>query len=404
MAHREYKDWLKAFLEYAEPSSETPFDMLFWVGVSAVAGALQRKVWIDQGRYQLYPNFFIVLVAPAGVIQKSTTINEAMALLKKVPDIKFAPDATTWEGFIKFMEESHQADNIITEDLDQEQTKSSAITICASELSTFVDPTNKYMLSALTKLWDCEDTFVKLTKFSGTEEIEKPCLNLIGGTTPAWMRDSFDRWSREGGFVSRTIFIYGDKKRQLIAFPKKKHTSSRDQTRVKLINDLAAISTLRGEFKLTEKCMDIGEIWYAEHNKRVHEANYVDSSGFKDRKQSHILKLAMVLSASRGESKIITDEHWAEAVELVEQAEKCFPKAFSSIDERAELRPYYELREAIKIAGAAGIEKQALLSRFANKHLLREMKAAIEMLAEAGEVDKANRDGKLYLIWQGKEK
>lgn len=400
MAHREYKDWLKAFLEYAEPSSETPFDMLYWVGVSAVAGALQRKVWIDQGRYQLYPNFFIVLVAPAGVIQKSTTINEAMALLKKVPNVMFAPDATTWEGFIKFMEESHQSDDILTENLDQEQTKTSAITIAASELSTFVDPTNKYMLSALTKLWDCEDTFVKLTKFSGTEQIEKPCLNLIGGTTPAWMRDSFDRWSREGGFVSRTIFIYGDKKRQLIAFPKKKQSSTRDQARVKLVNDLCAINTLKGEFRLTEKAMELGEVWYQEHNKRVHEAGYIDSSGFKDRKQSHILKLAMIISASRGESKIITHEHWAEAVALVDNAEKCFPKAFSSVDERMELRPYYELRDVIKLHGK--IDRQTIFATYSKKYLLREMKQALDAMAEAGEIEKENKtDGRTLISWKG---
>lgn len=331
MARRIFKDWLRAFLDYAEPVSETPFEMLYWSGVSAIAGALQRKVWIDQGRYQLYPNFFIVLVAPAGVVQKSTSINVAMNLLKRVPNVVFAPDAVTWEGFIKFMEENHQADDILTEDLDQAQTKSSAVTISASELSTFVDPTNKYMLSALTKLWDCEDTFVKLTKFSGNEEIEKPCLNLIGGTTPAWMRDSFDRWSREGGFVSRTIFIYGEKKRQLIAFPKKLQTENYYITQKQLVDDLAAISTLKGEFKLAPKTFELGEAWYADHNKRVSEAGYVESSGFKDRKQAHILKLAMIISASRGESKIIEPSHWAEAVELVDQAELNFPKPLAPL-------------------------------------------------------------------------
>lgn len=391
MAHRHFKNWLKAYLDYAGKISETPFDMLFWAGVSAIAGALQRKVYIDQGRFQLYPNFFIVFVADAGVIQKSTTINTAISLLKKVEGITIAPDATTWEGFIKFMEENHQGDDALTENLDQEHGKSSAVTIAATELSTFIDPQNKPMLSALTKLWDNEDVFVKLTKFSGTETIDKPCVNLIGGTTPSWMRDSFDRWSREGGFVSRTIFIYGEKKRQLVAFPKKTLTQEYYQTRQKLIEDLDAISRLKGEYYLDPKMMEIAEKWYEDHNKRVLEAGYVDSSGFKDRKQAHILKLAMILAAAEGEDMTITPERWAEAAIHIESAEQAFPKAFATVDQRNELRPFYDVMDEIKLHGEAGTTKKELLRKFSRRYTLKELTAAIDMLASAELVEKLNK-------------
>lgn len=392
-SRREFDNWLKAYLD-ANKSSETPFEMLYWCGISALAGALQRKVWLDQGRYTLYPNFFIILVADAGVIQKSTTINSAMGLLRKVPTVAFAPDASTWEGFIKYMEDSHQADGEFT--IESVNTKTSAVTICASELSTFLDPTNKYMLSALTKLWDCEDTFIKLTKFSGEEHIEKPCLNLIGGTTPAWMRDSFDRWSREGGFVSRTVFIFADKKRQLVAFPKKKDARIEER----LVNDLNLITTLKGEFVVDPKVYELGEIWYKEHNDKVGKPGYVDSSGFKDRKQTHILKLAMVLAISRGDELRITVEDWAEALVQIDSAEKDFPKAFATLSERVELRPYYELLAVIQREKEC--EKTKLLGRFAAKYLLREMQQAMQAMIEAQQVGVVSRaDGKTYYTWKG---
>lgn len=401
---RHYKDWLKAYLSYAEKISETPVEMLYWAGVSAIAGALQRRVFIDQRRFQLYPNFFIVFVADPGIIQKSTTINTAIKLLTKVPNIVVAPDATTWEGFIKFMEDNHQSDNAFdANNFGQDQHKSSAITISASELSVFLDPTNKPMLSALTKLWDCEDVFVKLTKFSGTEHIEKPCLNLIGGTTPAWMRESFDRWSREGGFVSRTIFIYGQEKRQLLAFPGR-NLNQQQQTELttKLIADLEEISKLKGEYVLEPRVFDLGEEWYKEHYRKVSSAGYVDSSGFKDRKQAHILKLAMVIAASRGERLSITDEIWAEAVVRVDEAELSFPKAFSSIDERQELRPYYDLRNTVKTEGE--IELSRLYSRYTRRYLLREMQQAVDALIQSGTVLKvAKEGGRIFLKWKGEE-
>lgn len=396
-SRREFSDWLKAFLDYAK-HSETPFDMLYWSGVSAIAGALQRKVWIDQGRYKLYPNFFIVFVADPGVIQKSTTINYAMDLLKKVPEIAFAPNATTWEGFIKYMEDSHQADGVLTADLNAPQEKTSAVTISASELSTFLDPENKFMLSALTQLWDCEDVFLKLTKFSGTEQIEKPCVNLIGGTTPAWMRESFDRWSREGGFVSRTVFIYGDKKRQLVAFPKRHLTEAHYRQRQRLINDLTFINTLKGEYVLDPKVFELGELWYAEHNRKTQEAGYVDSSGFKDRKQAHILKLAMIIAASRSDRLVVTEEDWAEAVVRIDEAEACFPLAFASTEERQELRPFHDIAAYVKAMGE--VEKSRLVGKFTSRYMLREISGALESLRASGEIDTRNKaDGKTYIVW-----
>jgi hypothetical protein len=393
---RNFDNWLKAYMEYAT-FSETPFNMLFWAGVSAVAGALQRKVFIDQGRYKIYPNFFIVFVADAGVIQKSTTINTAMNLLKKVPDINFAPNATTWEGFIKFMEEAHQADGELS--LESANTKTSAVTISASELSTFLDPQNKSMLSALTQLWDCEDVFVKLTKFSGTEQIEQPCVNLIGGTTPSWMRDSFDRWSREGGFVSRTIFIFGDKKRQLVAFPKRHRQVNEDEVKRKLVADLVAIQQIRGEFVLDPEVYELGEAWYEKHYELTQRPDYVESSGFKDRKQTHILKLAMVLSAAKRNTGRITKEDWAEAVGLIDEAEADFPRAFASTEERGELRPFYELEAAIKKHGE--IDKQKLLSRYTSKFTLREMQAALDSLRASGKVESMNTATSTVYKWKG---
>ena len=69
---RNHADWLTAFMDYAS-YGEAPRHMYFWTGVSAIAGALRRKVWIDQAYFKWYPNFYIVLVAPPGIVSKSTT-------------------------------------------------------------------------------------------------------------------------------------------------------------------------------------------------------------------------------------------------------------------------------------------------------------------------------------------
>lgn len=393
MGKRNYEDWLTAFLKYAD-SSETPLKMLYWSGVSAIAGALQRRVFIDQGRFQLYPNFYIVLVAEPGVVQKSTTINFAIDLLKKVEGIKFAPKSCTWEAFIRLMEDGHQTEQDGFS-LATEFTKNTSITVTSPEFSVFLDPTNLAMVSALTELWDCPDVFDKVTKFSGSERLEKPCVNLIAGTTPAWIRQSFDRWSREGGFVSRCIFLYEKEKRQLKAFPDKIDR----EMRKKLIEDLWYMSRLDGEFKLSPEAIRFEEKRYAEHYAKLASGDFTSVSGFRDRKQAHILKLAIAISASRRDSKLITLEDIKDAEEKISEAEADFPKVFSVLDDRPDIRPFSDFKETLSLEKR--LRKETLYRRFSDKYLVREMNDAIAALVTMEMISVHNEDGKLYYQWRG---
>lgn len=55
MTKRKLNDWLKSFIEYAS-IGEAPLKFYFWTGVSTIAGALRRRVWIDQKNFQWTPN------------------------------------------------------------------------------------------------------------------------------------------------------------------------------------------------------------------------------------------------------------------------------------------------------------------------------------------------------------
>jgi len=67
MSNRLLENWLKSYMHYSS-FSEAPDKMHFWVGVSTIAGALRRRVWIDQGYFQWTPNFYIVFVSPPGIV------------------------------------------------------------------------------------------------------------------------------------------------------------------------------------------------------------------------------------------------------------------------------------------------------------------------------------------------
>jgi hypothetical protein len=52
---RELPDWLSEFVANSQ-WGEAPVYMYFWTGVSTIAAALRRKVWIDMGNFVWYPN------------------------------------------------------------------------------------------------------------------------------------------------------------------------------------------------------------------------------------------------------------------------------------------------------------------------------------------------------------
>mgnify|MGYP001584454575 FL=1 len=69
---RRCADWIQTYIRYTS-GTESPRIMHFWSAVSAMAGALRRKVWFDQIRFKWYCSFYIVFVADPGIATKSTT-------------------------------------------------------------------------------------------------------------------------------------------------------------------------------------------------------------------------------------------------------------------------------------------------------------------------------------------
>jgi hypothetical protein len=302
--------------------------MHFWTAVSTLAGALRRRVWIDMAYFRWFPNFYIILVAPPGIVSKSTTASIGMSLLKKVPDIKFGPDVVTWQALVTGFAESTMA-----YELNGEFHAMSAITIESSEFGNLLNPQDKEMVDLLVSLWDGKQgAFEKKTKGSGHDLVENPWINLIACTTPSWIAGNFPEYMIGGGFTSRCLFVYADKKAQLVAYPGQLVPKDMQQTAQKLVEDLAHISLLTGQYELTADALAWGNTWYTDHYNAKH-INLDDDrfGGYLARKQTHIHKLAMILAAAESAKLVITAEHLALADRMVSDLEPDMQLVFSKI-------------------------------------------------------------------------
>lgn len=325
---RQHKDWLAAFMDYAQ-FGEAPRHMYFWAGVSALAGSLRRRVWIDQAYFKWYPNFYIILVAPPGIVSKSTTAGIAMNLLRRVPGVKFGPEVVTWPALVaKFAE--------VTEGFEYAGMihPMSALTLESSEFGNLLNPQDKEMVDLLVSLWDGKQgTFEKSTKHSGNDSVENPWINLIACTTPSWIAGNFPEYMVGGGFTSRAIFVYADAKAKYVAYPGLHVPTDLERRADSLVADLEHISqNIVGEYKLSASALHWGELWYKRHY-ATRPANLDDDrfGGYIARKQTHIHKLAMVLAASAGDSMVITEEQLETANTMVTDLEPDMQFVFSKI-------------------------------------------------------------------------
>lgn len=327
MPKRHYSNWISAFMDYAS-FSEAPRHMHFWTAVSTLAGALRRRVWVDMAYFRWHPNFYIILVAPPGIVSKSTTAGIGMSLLKRVPDIKFGPDVVTWQALV-----STFAEATMSYEYQGEFHAMSALTIESSEFGNLLNPQDKEMVDLFVSLWDGKPgAFEKKTKGSGCDTVENPWINLIACTTPAWIAGNFPEYMIGGGFTSRCLFVYAEKKAKLVAYPAQHVPRNMKQIAQNLIEDLCQISLICGEYVLGPDAVEWGSTWYENHYNSKH--THLDDDrfgGYLARKQTHIHKLAMILAAAESDRLLITAEHLALANQMVTDLEPDMQFVFSKI-------------------------------------------------------------------------
>src|SRR5262245_18842881 len=147
MPSRYYEDWLEGYVQH-QRYAEAPLHFHFWAGVATVAGALRRRVWVDQLHFDWTPNMYIIFVAPAGIATKSTTMRSGLSLLERIPGIKLGPKSMTWQALLLAMKRG--VEHVKLEGGGDKPVSMSCLTIGISELGTFLDPKNRELVDFLT--------------------------------------------------------------------------------------------------------------------------------------------------------------------------------------------------------------------------------------------------------------
>lgn len=319
---KEANNWIKGFLQYTD-NTEPPALFREWVAMSVIAAALKRKTYLQWGRYKIYPNLYVMLIAPPGTARKSTSMEPGEDMLKDI-GVKLAPEATTRESLIRSLAEATDTE-IDVESGDM--IMHSSLTIFNSEIAVLFGNNNTALIAALTDWYDCKDRWRYETKGSGKDDINGVYVNLLGATTPDALQRMFPKELIGGGLSSRIIYVYEEKMHKPVVFP---FLQEEDEEMKELLkNDLERIQMMKGDFLPTDGFLDLWAEWYLKnYDKRIFSGD-PNFQGYASRRPAHVRKLAIIMSAATRRDQAVTRQNLADAIDLLERTEVKMPRVFS---------------------------------------------------------------------------
>lgn len=298
-----------------------------WTAIFLVGAALERKAWMINNKGVLYPNQYIFLLGPAGV-GKSLCSRLAYDLLNSIrtPEspIHIAPTSVTKASFADALNKAER--RIVKLHENPPITAFNSLQVISNELGVFLPAWDGEFMAVLTDLWD-NGIYHETRRSSKIEiNIPKAQLSLLAASTPAQLNSLLPEGAWDFGFMSRVINIYSGEVKYTSIFAKLDNDGLLYQN---LINDLLDIYNIWGEYKLTEEVEQAIDHWAfqgfrprVDHPKLTH---------YNTRRQAHLLKLCLIASASSSSDRIITLDHYAEALDWLVEAESYMPDIFKAL-------------------------------------------------------------------------
>lgn len=307
---RKCANWLKTLGEFVE-ETESPRHFWLWAGLFTITSALQRKVWAPFGLDNLYPNLYVILVAPPGKCRKSAPLSLSKRLLTEC-NIITAVDSQSKRSFTSELAKIGETGGYFQ--YQKKPRRNTAITVVSKEFSSFLALDPKGMIECLTDIYDTHEQWAYKTHGAGQDFIYGPCVNMFAGTTPTWIASNLPEEAIGGGFTSRVALIYGNHKYKRVTIPPE---PPKEIYRA-LLYDLGIISNIIGEFTWEDEAFNLFDSWYKSLGQKVRETKNEKLHAFIERMHIMVLKVAMALRVSYTDNLIFTPDDIGRAIQILD--------------------------------------------------------------------------------------
>ena len=379
---RKLPNWLQGLAEYVE-DTESPRSFWAWAGIFCISSALQRKVWLPFGMDNLYPNLYIMLVAPPGKLRKGAPLGFSRRILRDAHIPTFA-DSPTKRALTKYMHKLSETERFKWKDEEGKTHIQShcSVALVSKELSSFLAIEPAKMIEILTDLFDSHDTWEYETSEKGRDRLFGVCINCFFATTPIWISKNLPEEAIGGGFASRFVTVTAEEKYKSVPIPK---IPDQELYR-KLLHDLVQINKLSGPIRWEEKALAHYENWYGSLDGLAKKSLDEHLSVFIERMHIIAIKVAIALHAASKDTLVIEYEDIRKAINLVMEIHDNLMRAFSAHGRSNLALDMDRILMQISVRGEKGIKFSELLAVNYRNVTKLELQEILENLMTMGKI------------------
>ncbi len=316
-------DFISRYLQYIG-ASECPTIYHRWCALSILGTFLGRNCHYKFGHSNLHTNLYLMLIGVPGA-RKSTAIKISKKVITLAGYNNISADKSSKEKFMLDLAgegEDSNVDDILDRNLFGGSSSSDfrEMFIACDEFNDFIGNGNFEFISLLGNLWDFDGIFKNRIKSGKSVEIMNPTLSILGGNTQVNFARAFPPDTLGQGFFSRLLLIYADPTGRKIAEPEPPDA----EATADIVAHLQSIKmAVTGEITRSPKARALLKRIYEDGKFDIDDGRFASYNG---RRFVHLLKLCMIVAASRASTEI-SEYDVVYANTILTHAEFLMPKA-----------------------------------------------------------------------------
>ena len=329
-------DWIDDYIEFTD-GTPSPEIFRLWSAITGLAGALERRVWVETSQSVVYPHLYTLLVAPPG-IGKTQAISPIETLWYDTQKLHVAPDFVTKAALIDALNAADTKKLI-----NQELVEYNYLVVAAGEFGVLVPSHDLEFLNTLNSIYDAKKTYREERRSMAKKiEIINPGMTILAGTQPGYLAAMLPEEAWSMGFTSRLIMIYCGTGVRVPLFGEKR--KEKRELRASLLARMKRLLEMHGPMLWEPAAALEMERWALEDLSPVPEHSKLHH--YNSRRLLNILKLCIISTASRGATTISMAD-LERAREWLLHAETLMPDIFKAMAKKSDSEVISEIHRFV---------------------------------------------------------
>lgn len=345
------------YREYASEITDAPPEFHDFMAIATVGSVIGNKCYFPFGDTSIYPNFWLILLAPSSSFRKSTALGIAKRLLYTHNPTKIYPSEFSHERIVENIAKQPSGTFYFDEFL-------SLIGLLSRD---YMAGTKSFLTEMYGGIYEYKRQTLK-----GEITITNPAISIHTATTLDWFLHRLKEEDLGGGFIPRFLIIPAKEKTRNIPIPPMADVNKRER----LLAIMKKISTLSGGFTLSPEAKEMHAKWY--YSNCTADAGTLNP--FLQRLQIYILKIAMCLEASTSLTLKISGTTMKKAIRYTQYISNYLHTLVE--DEIAFTKAQKNMNKLKKIINKHGEIKRSDLLRLSNMST-KEFNIAIDTLIQS---------------------